>query len=101
MNALTITYIIGTDDAGIGEDEIESVEGYRAEVEERLAELFPEATYVDVVIENGSSKVRVEGLDGLDWETQGDQQESMIEAVNAIADEVWNHGNWHNAPGRA
>ncbi len=98
MNALTITYIIGTDNVGIGEAEIESVEGYRAEVEERLAELFPEAQYVDVVIENGSSKARVEGLD---WETQGDQQESMIAAVNAIADEVWNHGNWHNAPGRA
>lgn len=98
MTALTITYIIGTDNVGIGEDEIESVEGYRAEVEERLIERFPEAKYVDVVVENGSSKARVEGLD---WETQGDQQESMIETVNAIADWVWNHGNWHNAPGRA
>lgn len=85
----TITYTVGLDSIGIGEDEIELVEGYRAEVEERLRERFPEAN-VAVVIESGSSKTRVEGLD---WETQ----ESVVEVVTAIANEVWNHGIWHNA----
>ena len=94
MSALTITYIIGTDNVGIGEDEIESVEGYRAEIKKHLIERFPEANWVDVVIEKGSSNARVEGLD---WETQGDQQESIIDDINAIANEVWNHGKWHNA----
>jgi len=94
MTALTITYIIGTHNVGISEDEINTVEAYRAEVEDRLTENFPEAKHIEVVIENGSSKARVEGID---WETQGDLEESMLETIQAIADEAWNHGNWHNA----
>lgn len=98
MTALTITYIIGTESIGIGADEIDLVEGYRAEVEARLRELFPEAKCVAVEIENGTGGVRVEGLDE---ETQLDQLEAAIETINAVANEVWNYGNWHNAPWRA
>lgn len=94
MTALTITYIIGTDNVGIGEDETANVEAYRAEVEARLAEKFPEAKYIDVVFDNGRSQARIEGLD---WETQADLEESMLETINAIADDVWNHGAWSNA----
>lgn len=94
MTALTITYIIGTDNVGIGADEIELVEGYRAEVQERLIETFPGANVV-VEIAHGNSKALVEGV------AHGDQQESVIETINSIANEVWNHGNWHNAPCRA
>ena len=91
-----ITYIIGTNNVGADDDEIELIDAYRAEVAARLLERFPGAS-VNVLIENGSSKAIV---DGLDWETHGDQLESVINVVNAIADDVWNHGNWHNAPGR-
>lgn len=90
MTALTITYIIGTDNVGIGADEIELVEGYRAEVEARLIERFPGAN-VAVVIESGSSKVLVEGVD--------DEKDMTIETVNEIARWVWDHGKWHD--GRA
>lgn len=91
---ITITYIIGTDNIGAGSNEIEGVEDYRAEVEQRLSEAFPEAQNIDVVIDNGSSRARVEGLD---WETEGDREEAILEQVSQIANEVWDHGSWHNA----
>jgi hypothetical protein len=86
---VNITYIIGTHNVGVGKDELDLIEGYRAEVEARLIDRFPEAN-VSVVIERGSSKALVEAPD---WETQ----ESVVEVVNAIADWVWNRGHWHNA----
>lgn len=90
MTTLTITYIIGTNNVGADDDEIELIDAYRAEVQERLIETFPGANVV-VEIAHGNSKALVEGVD--------DEQAAMtLETVTAIANEVWNHGNWHNAP---
>lgn len=94
MNAVTITYIIGTDDIGVGENEVENVEGFQAELEERLAETFPEAEHLDVVFDNGRSQARVAGLD---WETEGDREDAMLASIEQIASDVWARGNWRDA----
>lgn len=92
---LIITYIIGTDNVGvdIGANEIDSLEGYRTELQEKLEAQFPEASHVDVVFDNGSSKARVEGIDYEQYELQ----EQMLEAIEQEANWVWNHGKWHDA----
>lgn len=96
MTALTITCIIGTNNIGVEYDEsVEaSINAYRAELETALTEKFPEAAHIDVVIENGDSKARVEGL-GLDDAIE--HEEGIIATVDYVANEVWNRGNWHNS----
>lgn len=94
MSDMTITHIIGTDDVGIGSDEIDGIEAYRAEVAERLAEAFPDAAHIDVVIDNGGSKSRVTGLS---LEEAIEREKEIIGEIDYIANEVWNSGNWHNA----
>jgi len=90
-NIMTIiTYIIGTNDIGIGPEEIENVEAYRDEVQAKLADAFPQAEHIDVVIENGNSQAFIKGVDDLD------EEDAMLKRVTRIADEVWNHGSWHN-----
>lgn len=93
MKAQTITYVIGTEDIGIGEDEIQDVEAYQIEVHERLHAAFPGAQHIDVVIDNGCSRARIEGLEIDDYGTR----EKALERIQQIADEVWNHGEWHSA----
>ncbi|AXE31618.1 hypothetical protein DK842_17965 [Chromobacterium phragmitis] len=98
MKNITITYIIGTDNIGqgsfgAGAEQDPAVENYRVEVQERLAAAYPEVKYIDVVIENGGSKARVEGLDIDDYE----REDSMLEEIKAIANDVWDRGEWHNA----
>jgi len=93
MNKLTITHIIGTYDVGTGADEIADVAAYRDEVQEKLVAEFPDARNIDVVIENGYSKTRVEGLT-IDEMMDG-QDEQIIERVTQIANDIWNNGAWH------
>lgn len=90
---IDITYIIGTNDIGAGPDEIEGAEDYRAEVEQRLREAFPEARHVDAVIENGRSVARVGGLD---WQVESERVDAIMAEIWRIADEVWSHGNWRS-----
>lgn len=96
MTKLSITYIIGTDSVGVDEDEVELIEPYRAELEERLRALYPEAS-VEVDIENGYCGA---GVGGIDWKEQGGRLEAMLETINAVANEVWGYGKWHNEPWR-
>ena len=49
---ITITNVIGTDDIGIGSDEIADVDAYRDELTAKLAEAFPDVEHVDVVIDH-------------------------------------------------
>ena len=86
---MNITYIIGTDSVGVGAEEIEGVEAYRDELESELWEAFPDAKNISVVVENGSSRVFVTGID---WETDDSK---IIEEANSIANHVWDHGKWH------
>ena len=91
---ITITNVIGTDDIGIGSDEIADVDTYRDELRAKLVEEFQDVEHIDVVIDNGRSETRVAGIDNDD---DGSLEDSMIERVKTIADDVWNHGEWHNA----
>jgi len=94
MNELTITYIIGTDNIDGLDIESCAMDALKAEIEEKIREAFKDAKFVDVVVDNGSSKVRVEGLDNDEY---GEKADSIAERVSFIASEVWDRGEWHNA----
>lgn len=88
---MNIIYIIGTDSVGVGAEETEGVEAYRDELESELWEAFPDAKNISVVVENGSSRVFVTGID------RETDYSKVVEEANSIANRVWNHGNWHSA----
>lgn len=94
-----IIYVIGSDNIGLGlsadDADLQSaqIDLYSSELAEKLAAAYPDAS-IDVVVDNGSSKARVGGFADLDEAI--DREEEILENVDYIASETWNHGNWHN-----
>lgn len=90
---ITITYVIGTESIDVARDDIQGVEAYRIELDEKLRAAFPQAKHIEVMFDEGISQARIDGLDAKD----AAQEETMLSQINQIADNVWNFGHWHYA----
>ena len=96
MSKNTIDITVYSDNLGLGtgEDAVRDaglVDGYLAEAERKIAARYPEYDVtVDLDCRNvGRYRVDVSSAD-MGWQAE----EGMVEDIQYMLDEVWNHGGW-------
>lgn len=84
---MKITYKIGSYNCGTSQDSAAELEFYRSEVEQKISAAFPGADVRVEVVEGSESATTISGSD--------EDETDIHDEINIIANDVWNHGEWH------